>query len=480
MPRVITTLLLLLSLPAISARSLGADLPERKPKKVLVLPTVLMEPSCESIFSGEPRTSPLAARLHRQLETSLGTLLDIQVLPFVQARSTIVKRRFYQERVVVGRERYLLAKEYYRDLRQTEAVENLERSIDTLIGIYYDLVEPEALAEILLLAGVTLVEVGHFPEAHLAFKKALSLNPMLHLTRGFFPEPVERAITIACTDLQEGSSGLQPQELGRYQALAKELGVDSLFFSRIITREDRLFFDLTVLEKKGGNIAFQEEVPLSGDPAADGEAVDRLASRWTACAPFEKPQRTVEQLHKYLFSASYQQMAYLSYPTRTMLHNMGFSFEVGAYVLDSFGLVGKVQVISSLPDRFGDVLTPLTSTRLILGPSFSLTGQWWRLSMVPAAELHIQGPFKTSTDPDCKFFAAGSAGYTDMCDTSRVKNYPTAVVGGVNVALGAQFFFINRLFLSATMSISSYFLPLDRSKELNFPVALEVGGGVAF
>jgi tetratricopeptide (TPR) repeat protein len=449
-------------------------------KKILVLPVAMAVHDCDLLFTTQaPQRSP-STRIHRVLEERLEAFPTLKVLSFRDARRKISERKVYQENLGTGRERYLLAREQYRELRHPEAESNLLHAIRILGEIFYELVEPEAFAEIYFLLGVTQIEMGRPEEAHQAFKRALALDPFLHVPSGYYPARVEQALSVACTDLRSGTAPPTGSDIHRGKALAETLALDALLVVRWGGTPDRPRLALVVLDRRTGSLSFEEEISLTGVPDRDDQELDRLASRWVACTPFHVTQPSIETEHRFLFSAAYQQMAYLTYPTRSMLHSMGFSFETGLYLLNTFGFVGKVQFTSSLPDRFDDMLEPLRSVRLMAGPSFSLAGAWWRLYLVPSLEVQFLSSFRTSTVPDCKFYIGDSPRYEAMCNSGQVKHYPTEIQGGVNLSLGSQFFFSNRLFVGVSLSISTYFLPLDRSIEMNFPVSLEGGGGIAF
>jgi len=454
--------------------------PVLRHKRVLVLPVALAVHDCSLLFTTKAPERSTLARVHRILEERLEAYPTLKVLPFRDARRRISERKAYQESLGTGRERYLLAREQYRELRHSEAESNLLHAIRILGSIFYELVEPEAFAEIYFLLGVTQIEMSRPEEAHQAFKRALALDPFLHVPPGYYPPPVEQALTVACTDLRSGTAPPTGPDIHRGKALAETLGLDALLLIRSGGEPGHPRLALVVLDRRTGSLSFEEEISLTGAPDRDDQELDRLASRWVACTPFHMTQPTVETQHRFLFSAAYQQMAHLTYPTRSMLHSMGFSFETGLYLLNTFGLVSKVQFSTSLPDRFDDMLEPLRSVRLMAGPSFSLAGAWWRLYLVPSLEVQFLSAFRTSTDPDCKFYLRDSPGYAAMCNPAQVKHYPTEIQGGVNLSAGSQFFFSNRLFVGLSLSISTYFLPLDRSIEMNFPVSLEAGGGIAF
>ena len=235
-----------------------------------------------------------------------------------------------------------------------------------------------------------------------------------------------------------------------------------------------------VMESSSKSVAFQDRFSLTGDGERDSEQVSRLVSRWAGCTTFAAAKTEEPAFKSVLFGASYQQMAWVTNPTRSLLHSWGFSFSGGAYLVPSLALMGKLQFISSLPDTYGDLLDDLRSVRLMLGPAFAVGGEWWRLYIVPSAEAHLLAAFRTSRNPDCKFFLSDSAGFESNCRATDITEFPLTLQGGLNLALGGQLYFANLLFLDATFSVSTYFFPFDRSIDMNFPVALELGGGIAF
>jgi hypothetical protein len=480
--RLFRWLLLAALLPVIAAPPVRADeMPQRRKKTVAVLPLKRFDHPCSHLFASGQESEPFARNVHRWIEEELGLQEDLSVVPPSQLWSRITGRGDYREKVVLGRERYMLGKEFYRDLRQVDAESHLLRSIELLDGIYYDVVEPEALAEIQLLLGVTLVEEGRAAQAHLAFKRSLLLAPASRFPAGYYPQPVEQALTVACEDLRQSLEREVPvgtvERTGKFLA---DLKLDALFFPLLVSGDEGGVELVLVVYTRQSRAAVLREVLPQEDEKVTRERISRAVSRFAACTPYENIPRKVEEKHRFLFAAKYENLLYLVQPVRSPLLAMGFSFEAGHFFLKSFALVGKLQVFSSLKDRFDDLLSGFTSARLILGPAFSVSGNWWRLYVVPGAEFHYMGSFSVSRDPDCKFFLPDSDGRQAMCPSSSVKHFPIDFVAGVNVFLGSQFFFADQLFLDMGASVSTYFAPFDRSFDMNFPLTLEVGGGVVF
>lgn len=458
-----------------------AQVPERKTKRVVVLPLRTLPERCRVMFESGSTEAMRWQKFHRTLESSLASAEDVTLVPFVDLRGSLSRRAEYRDKVVLGREFYLLAQEEYQDVRQAEAEAHLRRAVEILDDIYYDLVEPEAMAQILLLLGVTQVERGQAGQAHVSMRRALFLWPSLHVAKDYYPAAVEAALLNACEDLRESMGGFPLNSIERAIEFLRVNNLDTLLVTMAGAQSDGQTLDVVSLERSTGSVSYRESLVLPAQPDLDAEMASRLASRWVSCVPFEeKPRPKGRAERSWTFAGTYQNLAYLANPTRDLLFDWGFSFNGSHFFVPTFGLMGKLQFISSMPDPLGDLLEELRSVRLVVGPVFALTGEWWRLFVLPGAEAHALGSFRTSRDPDCKFYEIDSAGYEATCDLGRVKHYDLAVQGGIHLAVGGQIYFSNQLFLELSMSFSGYFLPINRSFELNFPVGIEAGGGIAF
>jgi hypothetical protein len=461
------------------------ELPQRKKKTVAVLPSRLLDAPCDHLFASSLRTHRTdSKKVVNGMVELLTTRQAVEVRDFVSLRRRVTARAAYREKVVIARERYFHAKELYDDLRLEDAEKNLRRAVELLDSVYYDLVEPEAFSEILLLLGITLMEKGDAAVAHTVLKRSLFLNPHMRLNKGYYPALIEKSLGTACEDLRQSIEKEIPlltvQRTVRFMELYK---LDTLFFPVVTAKEAVRSVLVVVFERSTKSITTREEVLLleEGD---DLNFIDLFVSRWAACAPFKLKKKPPQERHRFYLSAAYQHLIFADSPTRSILHSMGFSFESGFYFVKTFGLLGKLQFMSALPDKYEDIQGGPRSARFLLGPSFALSGNWWRIFISPGIELHYLGSFSDVRDPNCKLFDAQSDGYLDMCDQTglypKSKDYPVDFLGGVNIYVGSQFFFINKLFVSAGLSVSSYFLPVERPTEMNFPFAAEVGGGIVF
>lgn len=466
---------------ALPVTALG-QAPERVTGQLLVLPARTLSNSCDALFSAAKPDETRGAQLGLAIEAAAAEVEDLRVVQFSEFRSSFVRKPSYRDRVGLGRDYYLLAQEEYRTLRSAEADQHLRKAVEVFDSIYYDLVEPEAMSQVLLLMGVNLVERSDGPAAHLAFKRALMLAPGLRVQKGYYPPAVESALEVACEDVHASLDGMPLSSLDRALGLMTSEHIDWLVFPIVRyqaeTGKQQLVF--AVLDRDKRSVGYHEEIPL-GEATGDAEEASRIVSRWSACASFRTAGGALKEgPGDWTFSGGYEHLIFLRSPTRSLINAWGFSFNTSRYLVPSFGLVAKVQFLNSYPDRFGDMLDDLRSFRLMVGPAFSLSGEWWRIYVVPGAEAHLLGSFRTSTAPGCKFFAPDSQGYSALCDSSDVREYELVLQGGINLSFGGQLFFANLLFLDFSVSGTTYFFPLNRSFDMNFPISFELGGGISF
>jgi len=461
------------------AAGVRAEIPRRKAKRVAVFPFKRLDLRCGELFQPAQDDQADLRPLEKALEETLLSQHDVKVVFAGLLRKRVSGTEAYREKLVLGRERFLLGKEFYHDLRQAEAEDHLSRAVKLLDPVYYDAVEPQTYSEILLLLGVTLMEEGKPAAALQAFKRALFLAPATRFISGYYPKPVEDSLVVACEDLRQSLKKEMPLgSLERTLKFMKKYRLDTLFFPLVEMEDGKRELVLVAFERKTRTLASRTRIPLAGDDR-DRELLQRAVTRWLACTPYAYVPKRVEERNRFVIGAAYQQLAYLKYPTRYPLLSMGFSFDASHFFRRTFAVVAKAQFLYTLGDRYGDLLDEFTSVRLILGPAFSVSGSWWRFYLMPAAELHYMGAFEVTRDPNCKFFAKGKDGWS-RCDPDRVDHFDRNLLAGVNVHVGSQFYFPNDLFLGLGVSITTYFAPFERFDEMNFPVSAEVGGGIAF
>lgn len=91
----------------------------------------------------------------------------------------------------------------------------------------------------------------------------------------------------------------------------------------------------------------------------------------------------------------------------------------------------------------------------------------------PGVDIHALGQFVASTDPDCKLFGRDHP----LCSSDSVLDLEQSVLIGVNLAAGGHLSLGRNFFFSLQSGLSVYFLPLDGTDRLNYPLSAELGFG---
>ena len=84
--------------------------------------------------------------------------------------------------------------------------------------------------------------------------------------------------------------------------------------------------------------------------------------------------------------------------------------------------------------------------------------------------------FKTSTNPNCKFFPSTSG----FCPADDVNRLDTRFQLGVNVAFGVQFDMFRGVYVTLQGNYTFFFFPFNRESQLNSPLSMEFGLGYRF
>lgn len=262
---------------------LAQELPHRKAKRVAVLPVQRLDIPCDRLFTPEQREDFDGRAIERSIQDSLARLPDVKLLSNQELRKRITGVPRYRDQVVIGRERYLMGHEYYRDLRQQDAETSLQKSTAILENIYYDIVEPHAFSQVLFLLGITLVEVSKAADAHQIFKRALMLSPSTSFTPGYHPQPVEQAMSVACEDLRRSTAREIPlTSIERTVRFMKHNKLSTLVYPVLIKEKDEHELLLIVFERSSRTVTFRQRLPMT-DKKSNRERISRAISGWAAC-----------------------------------------------------------------------------------------------------------------------------------------------------------------------------------------------------
>lgn len=373
-----------------------------------------------------------------------------------------------------------IGREFYDALSHDRAAENLLKAQASGQALYQDVIEPDMVADIELLLGLTWLESGRTAEAHIAFKRLFALRPTIRFQKGYHSPRAERAFESALTDFAATAARDLPVDLERLEALLAEVNADLVVTGQLVPTDEGVAFLLVVYDRRSRSFAVREELPIEGSPA-DAERLDRTLTAWLTCgevpvvgerqAPVERP------LHPGVYiDTSFAHAFYVENPARKQFHNLGFTINASGRIKDNLDLFAKVGLYTSLPDPLQDLQTTLNSFRLVAGAGFTFGNDFIRGYVHPGMDLHYLGDFEVITDPGCKFWGRADP----KCNTASITAFKAALLFGVNVAAGLDLMLTDEVFLTVQANFTLYFPFSDASSDLNYLTGYEAGAGIHF
>jgi tetratricopeptide (TPR) repeat protein len=401
--------------------------------------------------------------------------------------------------VVPGREAFLgksktsaaeefleLSKNLFYSLRTDEALQALSKGISAGFQEFMDVTDPQKMADLFLYAGLAYQEKGQDGEAIRAFKKMFFVAPEYPFHRkefrkGYFPEKAEELMKIALQDFLEWTTAVSPlQKDERIGDLLASLNADALIYI-FATKgaEDKKRVEVRVYEARDKKVAqvFSARRLASMDNLED--TVQRLLSQYVACADLPSRKAVIKKHPAVYFDTGGAYTTYLSSvaygePTRSPFHSIGFSTQVSVQLAKEIDVFGGLNILTSIADKYNDLLSTFTTVRFRLGVGYTFQGKWGRFYVHLGIDGQYLSDFRYSTSADCKFFGE-VPGYCD-----KVNRLPYNFQGGSSVAFGVDAFIHRPVFVGARAGAGAYFFPASFSQPLNYPVFAELFLGYAF
>lgn len=457
---------------------LERDLVAEQPKAFAVLPFRVHVAQTATLFQPDaPRAVAADAEaLAAVVERTLQRQHQVSVRGVSAVRQRLDELPGAGSQRTVAEQHYRLGLELYLNLSTARSAQALQKAVQIYRGIWQDVVEPRPFADAQFMLGVALVDLERGAEGHLALKDGFLLQPERRFRARFFPPAVEQALTAALIDLQATLDPAHPYgDHARLAQLARALDSRWLVTGVIVQRgADAPLLHLAVYSAQRRTLEGELTLPLSRATDSPDGALDAFFSRLLACVPQQPrlaaPAVKAPALHLET-AAAYA--PFLRQPTRATFHSAGFAAGAAGSIRESLEWHARMELYTSVADPYRDLLFSFNSLRLRGGVGFGFeTGpvHWF---LRPGLDLHLLGQFVASTDPDCKLFGRDHP----LCDPRTVLDLEQSLLVGINLAGGARVPLGRGFFASLQSSISSYFLPLDGTDRLNFPLSAELGFG---
>ena len=487
MPAVVASAVFLLACPARAQPTLaptvpaaaGADaLPVVPTRRVVVLPARDFRIDPEALFyTGDvaPKDDGTTAAL---VDAAVASLTREPELVVLGEGELVHKDSPFGEKDIVVRGFLHLGEELYRNLRQKDALDALDKGIEAATSDYLDVLVPGLVSDLYLYQGLSELEQGSPALAHVAFKNLFFVTPSRKFKKGYFPVETESALRAAAVDFMKTYPLDMPQGTVQRAAASRKAGnalaVVYVFLSKSATG-DRL--DVRVMEPKsdkGAPGASQASTFSWQGLAAAREQIDRALAAWLACAALPSHEPEPDHRPRFMMDTTGAYSLFLRKPTRASFHTAGFSVGVAWQALEALDTFLRVNLLTSFPDRFGDLIEGFTSVRVVGGVGYSARWWWGRLFLHFGLEMQYLSDFVSTENPKCKFFGVDSP----WCDAGDVSRLPSHLLAGVNGAFGMNIILGGPVYLAFQAGFSAYFLPFGSN--LNFPMTAELGLGYSF
>jgi hypothetical protein len=465
-------------------RPFSVDL-KKRPRRVALLPLKLPATHDSALFAKPGPPPQLIEDIDKHLRAALKSHDFVDFVDPARARQQLTKDAASESARRLAQERYRLGVEYYLSMAFERAADSMERAATIYGDMFQDVLDAKPLADAYLIRGVSLVQSGNLPAAHVALKKMFAVQPNRTFSRrGFYGPAVDLAILRALKD--ESVTGKHETPYGdasRLTALARQLKLAAIISASVVQRGGEPM--LLVSFFRADHRVFAGHLRLAvGDISQPGSGVgpslDAFISRMLACLPVSAlDNKSPARKRKGVWmDTSAVGGAFLRKPTRLQFYSLGFAAGVEQRLRPGFGFFGRINVLTSLPDPFRDLVQSFNSLRAIAGVSFGVKLARLRFFLRPGFELHILGSAVATRDPGCKFF--GKEHWTCNATPAVTKSLEQDVLLGVNAALGTQVSIGRGFFINLQGSGAFYFLPLDGTQDLNLPFFGELGLGYEF
>lgn len=379
-----------------------------------------------------------------------------------------------------------IGKTLFYSLKTDEALQVLSKAITSGFQEFMDVTNPQKMAEMFLFMGLAYQEKGLDGEAIRAFKKMFFVAPVYPYQRkefrkGYFPERAEELIKIALQDFLEWTTTVSPlQKDERIAELLTLLNADGLVY--LFARRDsegKKVIEVRVYEikEREASQVFSGRHTMTKDNIED--TVQRLLSQYIACADLPS-RKAIKRRDPFVYFDT--GMAYTTYlsslaygrPTRSPFHSVGFLTQVSVQLAKEVDLFAGINLMTSIADKYNDLLSTFTTFRFRLGVGYTFQGRWGRFYIHLGLDGQYLSDPRFTTNPDCKLFGEGSL----YC--KAVERLPYKFQGGSSVAFGADIFIYRPVFIGTRMGAGAYFFPASFSQPLNYPIFGELFLGYAF
>jgi hypothetical protein len=476
-------------MPAVAFASEDAEKEDffKKKTKVILLPVKDFRLSENEIFLQDnpvEKAGKINKKIIDAVISSLQFEKEIELVSSEELSKKFLIKENRKETEIIVRGFLHLGEELYKNLQVKEASANLEKGKQLALDLYVDVFEPQIFADIMFYLGLSYLEMGRTAEAHIALKMMYFVDPERKFIRNYFPKPVEEALQHALLDfVQTHNKEMAMLSLERMDKFLSDSGFDEVIYTYVDNGKEGSLTDVAhilIYEKKSHAFTYNGDFPVIAEnnivKTEDlSERVGRSISQWKACVTVESGKPEEEKQKIFFLDVGGAHSIYTKFPTRYIFNNLGFSTNFSAKLRRNFDIFAKAHFLTSIPDKYGDLINNFNSLRLVAGAGFEFSSKLWRVFFHPGIDIHYIGMLEKSNDPYCKWDR-----HHPLCTDDRISVIDSQVFVGIHAAIGVNIIVLEDLYIAMQAGFSAYFYPFRESIPLNFPVSFDAGIGYSF
>lgn len=374
----------------------------------------------------------------------------------------------------------------YKALETGQAIDNLQTAVEEFDYLYFDLMEPQRVAQVSLYLALSYLEQEKQTlELVRHFQRMMLLDPRQEIRSGLYPEKVVEAYQSAREFLIEELRTDGP-ERRTAQRLTDFAGADYAAFVYSFPASRGRHEVLLWLYDSGEERFLKPESLVVDDvrEATLAEASNRLMSRYLPCC-LEVPDdgdrvRSASGQSPFSLQVQFAYASFLKFPSpvhperegfppdrKSLFGNAGIGIH-GTYLLTrEFGVTMGVQILNSITDYHGRLREDFSTIRAFGGGDLGVQVGDFNFGSTFSLEATRLGDFTAWEDESCVVRNdCGPSSYASFTDFDFLL--------GVNARPRVVWRFFQTYHAVASVDVTYYFIPLS-GRDLNFPVTGQIG-----
>jgi len=179
--------------------------------------------------------------------------------------------------------------EFYRNLQSDKAKETLKRGLKLALSFNVWAWKPALLSRFYFYLGLCSIDLKQPMEAYGYFRKVFMLNPAMKVQKGYYPEPVEKAIAVAFKDVVTSMEHPVDSPAGfSLSAFMKKERANAVVMVYARIKDGQRMFGIAIIDPDIKDGRFQRDFPATEGVS---DSVSAMVEAYLACAhlPWKRP-----------------------------------------------------------------------------------------------------------------------------------------------------------------------------------------------